>query len=115
MSTTTDRLKQFTGAMLEIYKRALKEADYRATIFLNMVNEQGGYQTAIKLIHAAKPSEGYTALWQRGHLDLTVEALILRPEWWDIFTNEDRRAAFNRLQQYHFTVPSDSWHPQPTR
>lgn len=111
MNVPTDQLKQFTGAMLEIYKRALKEADYRATIFLNMVMDQGGYETAASLIHARRPSDGYTALHQKNRLDLTVEALILRPEWWDIFTDEDRKAAFERLQQYHFTIPDDSWHP----
>ena len=114
MNATTERLKQFTGAMLDIYRRAFKEADYRATIFLNMVNEHGGYDAAMTLIHAGRPSDGYTALWQRGHLDLTVEALILRPEWWDIFTDEDRKAAFVRLEQYRYTVPSDSWHPAPS-
>ncbi|WP_397381385.1 hypothetical protein [Prosthecobacter sp.] len=111
MSAPTDRLTQFTGAMLDIYRRALKEANYRANIFFDMVNNQGGYETAITLVHARRPSDGYTALHQRNHLDLTVEALILRPEWWDIFTDEDRKAAFERLLQYHYTVPADSWHP----
>jgi dTDP-4-dehydrorhamnose reductase len=106
------RLREFTGAMLDIYRRALTEARYRAAIFFNMINDQGGYEAAMTLIHAAKPSDGYTALWERHRLDLTVEALILRPEWGDIFTDEDRLAAYKRLESYHFSFPSDSWHPK---
>jgi hypothetical protein len=35
-------------------------------------------------------SEGYTALWERGRLDLTVEALIHdNPQWHPLFTPEE--------------------------
>ena len=76
-----------------------------------MVIERGGYQAAITLIHSPKPSDGYTALRARGYLDLTVEALVLRPQWQDIFTDEDRLAAYRRLEQYQFQFPADSWQP----
>jgi hypothetical protein len=29
----------------------------------------------------------YSALWERGRLDLTVEALILKGEWKELFTD----------------------------
>lgn len=88
--------------MIDIYRRALREADYRASRFLGMVVEHGGYETALTLIHAPAPSEGYTALWERRRLDLTVEAIILRPEWHNLFTDDDRSAARKRLEQYAY-------------
>ena len=97
--------------MLNIYKRAFEETGYRASYFHQMVTEQGGYDAAMTLIHSSKPSEGYTALHQLGRLDLTVEALILRPEWLDVFTDQDRLAAYRRLQAYQYPLPPDSWHP----
>jgi hypothetical protein len=106
------RRREFTEAMLDIYRRALREAGYQANIFHGMVLEQGGFDTALQLIHASRPSEGYTALWERGRLDLTVEAVILRPAWLDLFTDEDRQAAYDRLVEYHYTFPEDSWRPQ---
>ena len=94
--------RQFTEAMLNIYKRALQEAGYHASRFHQMIGEYGGYETAKMLIYAPQPSEGYTALWERQRLDLTVEALILRQEWQDLFTEEDRAAARARLKQYNY-------------
>ena len=109
----SDNIRQhaFTKAMLAIYKRTLTETGYRASLFHNMVSEQGGYQAAMTLIHASRPSDGYTALHKRQRLNLTVEALILRPEWSDIFTDEDRLAAHTRLTNYEFPFPADSWQP----
>ncbi len=91
---------QFHEAMLEIYRRAKREADYNATRFLSMVVERGGLETARYLLHAAKVSEGYTALWERGRLDLTVEAVILNAEWQSLFSDVERRIAVDRLREY---------------
>jgi hypothetical protein len=94
--------KQFTLAMFDVYRRAKKEADYPATRFHQMVSEMGGYDTAMQLIHDPHPSEGYTALWERGRLDLTVEAVILDSKWNALFSGEDRAAARKRLESYHY-------------
>src|SRR5438876_9828885 len=102
MPEQSDLHKRFTEAMIDIYRRALREADYRAARFHQMVVEHGGYETAMTLVHASEPSEGYTALWERHRLDLTVEAAILRREWHDLFTDDDRRAARTRLEQYDY-------------
>ncbi len=67
--------KQFDEAMFTIYRRAKEEAGYRANIFLGMLNDRRGRSTAKYLINAPKESHGYTALSERGRLDLTVEAV----------------------------------------
>lgn len=102
--TTTDRELAFHEAMVDIYRRARIEARYNATYFLGMLADIGGYETAKYLIRTDKPSDGYTALYDRGRLDLTVEAEVLRPEWDDLFSPEDRRMATNRLTDYGFDV-----------
>ncbi len=99
----TEAERQFNEAMLDIYRRAKAEAGYNATRFLSMVVERGGLETARYLLHAATVSEGYTALWERKRLDLTVEAMILRPEWEALFSNVDRRIAVNRLREYGYS------------
>ena len=98
----TDIESQFHEAMLDIYRRAKAEAGYNATRFLSMVVEHGGLKTARYLLHAAKVSEGYTALYERKRLDLTVEAMILRPEWQAVFSDVERRIAVNRLREYGY-------------
>lgn len=90
--------------MLDIYLRAKSEAGYNASRFLGMVSEQGGYEAARALLHASKVSDGYTALWERQRLDLTVEALILKSEWRDLFSNAERDVARQRLIEYGYDV-----------
>ena len=99
----TEAERQFNEAMLDIYRQAKAEAGYNATRFLSMVVERGGLETARYLLHAATVSEGYTALWERRRLDLTVEAMILRSEWQALFSEVERRIAVNRLREYGYS------------
>ena len=81
-----DASATFDGAMFEIYRQAKAEAGYNATIFLQMISDRGGLETAKYLINAPKVSEGYTHLYERGRLDLTVEALVVEePRWQHLF------------------------------
>lgn len=100
------QLAAFHEAMVDIYRRAKSEAGYTATLFLRMVSERGGYETAQYLIHTDRPSDGYTALYERGRLDLTVEALVLSPQWDDLFSTEDKNLARRRLVDYGFALES---------
>lgn len=102
--TRDDRLNALTGAMLDIYRTAKSKANYDAKLFLAMVVDRGGLDTALYLVHREQPSDGYTALYERGRLDLTVEALVVRPEWADLFSDEDRLRSRERLEAYGFDV-----------
>jgi hypothetical protein len=75
----TEAELQFHEAMLDIYRRAKAEADYNAT-------------------------RGYTALWERKRLGLTVEAPILQPAWQVLFSDAERSIAVNRLREYGYSA-----------
>jgi hypothetical protein len=94
--------EQFHQAMLEIHRRAKTEADYNATRFIGMVADRGGLATARYLLHASKVSEGYAALWERGRLDLTVEAEVLKEKWQELFSPDERQIAAERLRDYGY-------------
>src|SRR5882672_6016841 len=92
---------EFDEEMLQIYQRALSEAHYKATRFLAMLNEHRGLETARLLIHSPTVSEGYTALWERKRLDLTVEAVIHdKPKWHPLFTQDELNICVRRLTDY---------------
>lgn len=95
----------FHEAMVDLYRRAKAEAGYNATRFLTMVTERGGLETARYLIHAPAVSEGYTALWQRQRLDLSVEFVMLSERWTQLFTDEEREISKARLRQYQYQGP----------
>jgi hypothetical protein len=101
-----NREAAFHEAMLSIYERAKSECKYNAARFLQMVGERGGLQTAKYLLHAPGLSDGFTALWKCGRLDLTVEAYVLMPEWRGLFTEEETKVAAKRLSDLNYSKPN---------
>ena len=86
----TDLEKRFEQEMLNIYTTAKKECGYNATRFLQMIGDNGGLVAAKQLISKESGTEGFTTLWMCHRLDLSVEAHVLKPEYRDLFTDEDR-------------------------
>lgn len=98
-----DLQKQFDAAMLTIYQRAKSEAKYNATIFFRMLQERRGLATAQHLINSDRPSDGYTRLYEKGRLDLTVEALVVEEQrWHPLFTEDELAKAKKRLISYGY-------------
>jgi hypothetical protein len=94
---------QFDEEMLNIYRRAKLEAGYNASLFLHMLGEHGGLETARILIHKDRVSDGYTALYLRGRLDITVEAVIRdNPKWHTLFTSKELEICDERLRSYDY-------------
>lgn len=94
---------QFDAAMFDIYRRAKAEAGYNARIFAGMVADRGGLATAKYLINSSQPSDGYTHLYERGRLDLTVEAMVSEnANWHELFTDEELTKAKGRLKKYGY-------------
>lgn len=94
---------EFDLAMMNIYLRAKNEAGYVATIFHRMLCDHGGLKTAKQLINDRTVSSGYTALWERERLDLTVEATVAgNPKWHSLFTAQELQSARKRLRDYGY-------------
>jgi len=93
---------EFHEAMLNIYRRALAECNYNAKVFLQMVEKMGGLQAAKVLLSKEDPQFGLTKLWECGRLDLSVEALVLKPEFRDLFTGKELEVARQRLRVYGY-------------
>lgn len=99
----TDKLESaFDEAMRNIYRSALSECHYRATRFLQMVEQHGGVSAAKQLLHSSGYPEGLTKLWELRRLDLSMEALVLKDPWRTLFTEEDLRIARKRLKDLNF-------------
>lgn len=85
--------------MLGIYNTAKAECEYNATYFLQMVNELGGLGAAKQLLSKPGFSDGLTALWECGRLDISMEALVVQEQWQSLFTEDELRAARMRLKE----------------
>jgi hypothetical protein len=101
-ATERDVEDEFAEAMRQTYERARTEANYTASYFLSMLADLGPIATARKLLAAPAVSDGFAALWERGRLDLTVEALVLRPEFASLFSETELSSARHRLSQFGY-------------
>jgi hypothetical protein len=72
---------------------------YWASYFLRGVRNHGGPDYARQLLRKPGTTPGFERLREEGRLDLTVEALVLRPEYATLFTDEERRIAAHRLAE----------------
>jgi hypothetical protein len=96
--------REFEKAMRDVYTRARDEAGYNATYFVRMLSEYGGLATAQRLLAAPTASEGFTALWERQRLDLTVEAQVVQPRFVILFTEEELDVARQRLDELGYRI-----------
>ena len=92
--------RAFHRALLEIARRSGSEAGYSSPLLFRMLTEHGGLATARSLLAARSISDGFAALWERKRLDLTVEAVVLRPEFVDLFDREELATASLRLADH---------------
>ena len=109
-----DRLeKQFLSAMFDISRCAKAETGYSGKIFSQMLDQRGAKSTAKYLINSKRQSDGYTALYLEGRLDLTVEALVVENEkWHPLFEPEEIERARARLAANHYKFKDNSKTPR---
>ena len=84
--------------------RRCQRLGYNPSYFVRMLDEHGALGTARQLLATSSTSEGFTRLWELGHLELTVEAIVLRPRFQPLFTPTELRLACRRLQELGFSV-----------
>lgn len=97
-----DVAQEFARRMKETYERARSEANYNASYFLNMLAQLGPLETAHKLLAAPAVSDGFAALWERGRMDLTVEAVVAEPQFAELFSESEIQIARRRLEQFGY-------------
>jgi hypothetical protein len=93
-STTEER---FHDGMLEIYWSAGRATGYWASYFLRAVRNKGGVATARELLRKTGTSPGFERLTAERRLDLSMEALVTRPEFANLFTPHETQIARERL------------------
>lgn len=93
----TELARAFQRDMVNIYETAKRDLGYNATYFLRMLSDIGPIETARRLVLSTSPSEGFATLYEHKRLDLTVEALVTRTEYAELFDPELVQAAEERL------------------
>lgn len=100
--------QRFHDAMLDVFRLAGEATrkqrpdgtfirGYWAHYFLRAVRNHGGLAYAHQLLQVEGTTDGFARLTEEGRLDLTMEALVLRPEFASLFSAHERQIAASRL------------------
>src|SRR6266545_6423650 len=98
--------RPFHRAMVSGYDRLKRELGYNATYFKRMVGEIGGLAAAKQLLGGKREdyAEGFTTLWEKQRLELSVEFFALLPEYAPLFVGRELENARWRLNEHRFDV-----------
>jgi hypothetical protein len=110
--------KQFHAELMASYEAALRlKPPYKSPVFLRMLNEHGGRETANRLLATREPSDGFTQLFLRGkeNLKLSVEYTVLRNPWRDLFDDNQLAEARRRLRDVGCEPPPEDKTPTQSR
>ena len=95
-------IEMFNAEMLE-YHNIRKKLKYEATIIENSIKSIGGYKTAIKFCDGSAKS-GFIKLSEKGILEYSLEAIVIKPEYGSIFAPEKVEKCKKLLEQYGYNL-----------
>jgi len=95
---------RFTHDLVDGVRILAREIGYRAPIFSQMLTSLGGVETARRLLRQRDVQYGFELLHARDRLGRSAEAWMLRPEYAELFSDEEREIARRRLEAFGFDV-----------
>lgn len=113
--------QELEAAMREMYRIAGVETGYWGNYFLRSVKQHGGLATAKQMLakKLKNPSDqkGFRSLVEAGRPDLSLENLVLKPHFRELFTKEELAEAQRRLDSLpdyakRSPVPANQIHPE---
>ncbi len=96
----------FRGALQDTVNEC-RRIGYKPTGFMGMMTTSSAFEAVRTLLAKREPSDGFTTLWEKGRLDLTVEAIVLKPEWRGYFKPTEVDTARRRLAEVKYRAPWD--------
>ena len=68
-------------------------------MFKDMIIKHTALVAAKRVLNDPKMPSGFATLWEKGRLDLTVEAQVIKLPWCRLFEAEELRKACKRLEE----------------
>lgn len=90
-------MKDFTAALLSVIDAAQTECGVRQARLRQNAETYGGVSAAKDYIKRNRVSDGFDALKAAKRLDLSMEALVVSPQYHAQFTDEEVNACFSLL------------------
>ncbi len=78
---------------------AARETAQRMGVRMRPVEDGDAVKTAHRCLDGHRESDGFSILADKGHLELTLEALAVDKRFTDLFSDEEANTALTRLLQ----------------
>jgi hypothetical protein len=98
-----DRDSELKREMYRLYEEPKEKYGYNGTYYLKMLEKLGSLETARRLAGDPKIHAGLIRLQKHNALHLSVEALVLRERWRDLFDDDVRKAAREKLRKLGYS------------
>jgi len=103
--------QRFRTELLDLIAEC-KKLKYNPSRFSQMIGAKP-FEAVRSLLNASETSDGFGTLFQLKRLDLSVEAVVLKPEWRECFTQAERDSARRRLADAGYKAPWDNGDASP--
>lgn len=92
----------FTAALDAAYQRTGREVNYWARRFIQSLRRNGGLATARRMLkpRTSQQRKGLDALLEANRPELSLEAIVLQPQFQPLFTETELAVARERLGEY---------------
>lgn len=88
--------------MVNIYREADVQCNYKQAGFLQKLQLKGAIVAAKEVINATELTESFTKLMECNRLDLSLEALIAKDKYKELFTAQERKICLKRLKEHGY-------------
>ena len=90
---------KFNEEVLEAIEKS-KKLGYVPTRFIQMLQQEN--YTVVQRLVVKEVSTGLEKLWSKGHLELSMEAIMIKPEYKDLFSEEIIKVCEKKLKQFGY-------------
>lgn len=94
--------KQFDEVLINNCEIAKKECDCNPTRFLQTLEKFGGVKTAKEIIRKGRVSDDFDKLQEAGRIELSMEAMITKSQFSELFTDDEVNSCFEVLCEYGY-------------
>jgi 5-methylcytosine-specific restriction protein A len=93
---------KLTESLIDAYQRGGEEVGYWGRRYRRALGQKGGLATAKRMLGPRNPGQraGLDAFLDANRPDLTMEAVILQPQFRSLFTESELQVAAERLGEY---------------
>lgn len=94
--------KQFEEELIKNCEMGKKECGYTPTRFLQTIEKFGGVKTAKEILRKGRLSDGFDKLQEAGRIELTMEALVCKSKYGELFTDDEVNSCYEVLCEHGY-------------